>query len=224
MITAGMLGVLAGAALWMDRVFLFQFMVSRPVIMGPLIGLVMGDPRVGIMVGASLELLWLNSPPVGAYLPHDESFCTAVAVPVAIAACRGMDPAAASGFAILLSLPTAMAGRILDTRLRTMNEGLIPPGTEAGERDVSMALGKAVLRAFLLALTAILLCVAVISAAAVFLGALLPDIVVKALKLMPFACVVVGLAALVSREMPRKLHAGLFAVGMVLVILLAWMW
>ncbi len=224
MIMAGVLGVLAGAALWMDRVFLFQFMVSRPVIMGPLIGLVMGDPRVGIMVGASLELLWLNSPPVGAYLPHDESFCTAVAVPVAIAACRGMDPAAASGLSILLCLPAAVAGRVLDTRLRTMNEGLIPSGTEPGERDVSMAMGKAVLRAFLLALTAILLCTGCIGAVAVFLRPLLPDTIVKALTLMPFACVVVGLAALVSREMPRKIHAGLFAMGMVLVLLLTWMW
>jgi mannose/fructose/N-acetylgalactosamine-specific phosphotransferase system component IIC len=224
MIMTGVLGVIAGAALWMDRVFLFQFMVSRPVIMGPLIGLVMGDLRVGIMAGASLELLWLNSPPVGAYLPHDESFCTAVAVPVAIAACRGMDPAAAAGFAVLLSLPTAVAGRILDTRLRTMNEGLIPSGTGVGERDVANALGKAVLRSFLLALGAILLCVLGIGAVAVFLRPLLPGVIRSALPLMPFACMVVGLAALVSREMPRKLHAGLFAMGMVLVLLLTWMW
>ena len=84
MITEGFLGVLSGSLLWMDRVYIFQLMISRPMIMGPIIGFVMGDVKIGILIGASLELLWLNAPPVGSYLPNDESFCTAVAVPVAV--------------------------------------------------------------------------------------------------------------------------------------------
>jgi hypothetical protein len=42
------------------------------------------------------------------------------------------------------------------------------------------------------------------------------------LKFMPFACVIIGLAAIISKELPSKLHAGVFILGMTLVLLLTW--
>ncbi len=221
--TACFFGVLAGAVLWMDRVFVFQFMVSRPMIMGPLIGLVMGDMRTGLLIGVSLELLWLNSPPVGAYLPNDESFCTAVAVPVAVMAASWASPTAAAGLSVLLSLPCSLAGRALDMRLRTMNEGIIARQANTGEREVSQALIKAVSRAFVMALVLLGFCTFVLGWVSSLLRTIIPDILMTALSSVPFACVMIGLASLVSREMPRKLHAGMFALGLVLVLVLTWM-
>ncbi|HNQ85411.1 MAG TPA: PTS sugar transporter subunit IIC [Deltaproteobacteria bacterium] len=223
MMTACFFGVLAGAVLWMDRVFVFQFMVSRPMIMGPLIGLVMGDMRTGILVGVSLELLWLNSPPVGAYLPNDESFCTAVAVPVAVMTASWASPAAAAGLSVLLSLPCSLAGRALDMRLRTMNEGVIAHQANTGEREVSQALIKAVSRAFVMALVLLGFCTFVLGWVSSLVRTIIPDNLITALSIVPFACVMIGLASLVSREMPRKSHAGMFALGLVLVLVLTWM-
>jgi mannose/fructose/N-acetylgalactosamine-specific phosphotransferase system component IIC len=222
MILTGFLGVLAGSVLWLDRVFVFQFMVSRPMIMGPLIGLVMGDLRIGTMVGISLELLWLNAPPVGAYLPNDESFCTAVAVPVAVLAGTSTDPAVAAGLSILLCLPFAFAGRALDTRLRTMNERLLPVHGGMYEESISMAMFKAVLRAFFMAFSVICSCTLVVGSVASFIMPVLPKEILAGLPIVPFACVVIGLAALVSREIPRKSHAGMFTLGLALVLLLTW--
>lgn len=223
MIMTCFLGVLAGSVLWMDRVFLFQSMMSRPMIMGPLIGLVMGDLKAGLFVGVSLELLWLNSPPVGAYLPNDESFCAAIAVPVAVIAGSWAPHASAAGLSILLSLPGSIAGRILDTRLRTMNERIIFRGENAGGREVSRAVGSALSRAFIMALLLLGACIFVIGSIALYARTILPEIAISALSLVPFACMVIGLAALVSREMPKKTHAGMFALGLVLVLLLTWM-
>ena len=222
MITEGFLGVLAGSLLWLDRVYIFQLMISRPMIMGPIIGFVMGDVKIGILIGASLELLWLNAPPVGSYLPNDESFCTAVAVPVAVLASASMDHMAASGLSILLSLPTALAGRSLDTRLRMLNEGLIPAGSQVMENDFSIAIKKAVARAFSLAFCTISAFVVILATITFFIKAVIPDGIRAALKFMPFACVIIGLAALISKELPSKAHAGVFILGMTLVLLLTW--
>lgn len=222
MILTGFLGVLAGAFLWMDRVFVFQFMISRPMIMGPLIGLVMHDLHVGLLVGLSLELLWLNAPPVGAYLPNDESFCTAVGVPAAVLAGSWASPSQAAGLAILLCLPAALVGRTLDMRLRTMNEDLLDVHRRMPEGKISQAMAKAVLRSFLLALVTICACVVITGAMVLHIGKILPDAVISSLSVVPFACVLIGLAALVSREMPRRSHVGMFALGLSLVLLLTW--
>ena len=223
MIMTCLLGVLAGAVLWMDRVFLFQSMMSRPMIMGPLIGLVMGDLKAGLFVGVSLELLWLNSPPVGAYLPNDESFCAAIAVPVAVIAGSWAPHPSAAGLSILLSLPGSIAGRILDTRLRTMNERIIVRGEDAGEKEVPRAVGMALSRAFIMVLLLLGACIFFIGSIALYAGTILPEAAISALSLVPFACMVIGIAALVSREMPKKTHAGMFTLGLVLVLLLTWM-
>ncbi|CAM3694657.1 PTS sugar transporter subunit IIC [Erysipelothrix urinaevulpis] len=45
--------------------------VSRPIIMGPLTGLIMGDLTTGIMIGASLELTYIGVQEVGASIPQD---------------------------------------------------------------------------------------------------------------------------------------------------------
>lgn len=222
MIISGMFGVMLGSILWMDRVFMFQFMVSRPIIMAPLIGLVMGDVRVGLLVGASFELLWLNAPPVGAYLPNDESFCTAVAVPVAVCASGSMSSAAAAGLSILMCIPLSFVGRLLDTHLRTINERLVPKGEEASERGVSRALRKALGRSYLYAFVSIGACALILTAATSLFSGLLPEKVLVPLSSMPAVSIVVGLAALVSKDFPRRAHTGMFILGMALVLLMTW--
>ncbi|HVN72791.1 MAG TPA: PTS sugar transporter subunit IIC [Desulfomonilia bacterium] len=222
MIATGFLGVLAGTILWLDRVYLFQLMLSRPIIMGPIIAFIMGDVKIGLLVGASMELLWLYAPPVGSYLPNDESFCTAAAVPVAFMAGSSIDHTAAAGLSILLCLPVSLAGRSLDMRIRTLNEGLIPIGGEVLERDIKSSLRKAVVRAFVLAFLVLSACVIVIGMLASLIKPLFNGAVLNALSYMPFFCVVIGLAAIVSKEMPRKIHTGMFVLGMAIVLLLTW--
>ena len=222
MIISGFWGVLAGSLLWLDRVFIFQLMFSRPLIMGPIIAFLMGDIKIGILIGASLELLWLNAPPVGSYLPNDESFCTAAAVPVAVLAGSSMDHTAAAGLSILLSLPVSLVGRSLDIRLRTINERLITPGGLISEKDVAKVMKRAIARTFIVAFVVLSSCVTALAVMAHLISTTLPDAALTPLMYMPFTCIIIGLAALVSREMPRKSHVGVFVLGMALVLLLTW--
>ena len=90
------------------------------------------------------------------------------------------------------------------------------------ENDFSIAIKKAVARAFSLAFCAISAFVVILATITFFIKAVIPDGILAALKFMPFACVIIGLAALISKELPSKAHAGVFILGMTLVLLLTW--
>ncbi|HPX19865.1 MAG TPA: PTS sugar transporter subunit IIC [Deltaproteobacteria bacterium] len=215
--------ILAGALLWLDRVFIFQSMVSRPIILSPILGLILGNVTIGFLIGASLELLWLNAPPVGAYLPNDESFCAAAATPTAVLASAHMSDAAAAGFALAASLPFAVVGRTLDTHIRMLNQDLIhriPEGRM--EPALRNAIGKALLRSYLYALAALGISVGLLCTAVILVGEILPDAVKTALSYIPLAGVVIGLAGLMTKEVPRPVQAGLFILGIVIILMISW--
>ena len=45
--------------------------LQRPIILGPLVGLVLGDLQSGIIMGATLELAMIGAVSIGAYDPPD---------------------------------------------------------------------------------------------------------------------------------------------------------
>ena len=51
--------------------FLGTTLLSRPLVLGPLVGLVLGDPSQGIIIGATLELIFMGNIKVGAAIPPD---------------------------------------------------------------------------------------------------------------------------------------------------------
>ncbi|HNR50286.1 MAG TPA: PTS sugar transporter subunit IIC [Deltaproteobacteria bacterium] len=217
------LSVVAGSLLWLDRVFVFQFMISRPIILSPLLGLIMGNVTIGLLVGASLELLWLNAPPVGAYLPDDDSFCAAVATPAAICASAYMNDVSSAGFAITAGLPFAVVGRILDTYIRNLNQDLLGlPPAQGIERAIGRAMGKALVRSYLFALITLGICVGLLCTSAILIGPIMPHSVKTAFSYMPMAGIAVGLAGLVMKDIPRPGKTGLFILGMIIVLMVSW--
>lgn len=46
-------------------------MIQRPIVMGPLVGLVLGDFQTGLVVGATLELAFMGNVTIGAALPPE---------------------------------------------------------------------------------------------------------------------------------------------------------
>ena len=76
----GALAMFAGV----DRVAFGQFMISRPIVVGPLAGLILGDALIGLEIGMLLELLWLGRLPVGAAIPPDDTQVTLGATVLAL--------------------------------------------------------------------------------------------------------------------------------------------
>lgn len=216
------LGTVVGALLWLDRVYAFQLLVSRPVIIGPVLGALMGNLSAGVVVGAALELLWLNAPPVGAYLPKDESFCAAAVTPAAVLAAAYLPVAPAAGLALFAGLPLSLVGRQLDTHIRKLNQGLVPAGVENIERAVGQAMAKALGRSYLYGLAALALSSALLCTVVAFAAPRLPAQAAAALSYLPMTSVAIGLAGLVARDMPRPGKAGLFILGAAFLFVLTW--
>jgi mannose/fructose/N-acetylgalactosamine-specific phosphotransferase system component IIC len=222
MILRLVMSTVLGALLWLDRVYAFQLMVSRPIFIGPVIGALMGNLSAGFAVGAALELLWLNAPPVGAYLPKDESFCAAALTPAAVLAAANLPEASAAGLALFAGLPLSLAGRALDTMLRKKNQDLLPGSLDGIERKISQAMVKALGRSFVHALLALAAASGSLCLVIAFLSPRLPGQTAAALSYMPSACVAIGLAGLVSKDMSRPGKAGLFILGMGFLFMLTW--
>lgn len=74
----------------------------RPIVMCPLVGLALGDLQTGLAVGASLELLFMGSISIGAYVPPNETIGGVLACAFAISLGEGTEAA------IALAMPIAV--------------------------------------------------------------------------------------------------------------------
>jgi mannose/fructose/N-acetylgalactosamine-specific phosphotransferase system component IIC len=103
-------------------------MLSRPLVLAPVLGWAMGDPLGGLQLGIPLELIFLGGVNLGGNLPDNESLLaavlTAMVVPAGIAGQTGVDgPLAALGLSLLL--PLALFGRRLERAAEVRNERLM---------------------------------------------------------------------------------------------------
>ncbi|WP_191465398.1 PTS sugar transporter subunit IIC [uncultured Enterococcus sp.] len=82
-------------------------MVNRPLIICTLVGLVLGDLKSGIMIGASLELVFMGAIQVGAAVPPDVLVGSSLGAAFAIITGKG------AAVALTLALPIAILAQSL---------------------------------------------------------------------------------------------------------------
>jgi len=111
------------ALLSCDTLVFGQFMISRPVITGPIIGWWLGHPYIGFIIGICLELMWIRVIPVGVTIPPDTTIATALATAGAINAVLkyGIDDASAIIMALAISIPCGIIYKVIDLRIRMAN-------------------------------------------------------------------------------------------------------
>ncbi|MDP9081748.1 MAG: PTS system mannose/fructose/sorbose family transporter subunit IID [Bacteroidota bacterium] len=86
--------------------FLGTTLLSRPLVLGPLVGLVLGDLQQGIIIGATLELIFMGNIKVGAAIPPD--VITGGVLGTAFAIISGKGPAIALAIAVPVSILAEM--------------------------------------------------------------------------------------------------------------------
>lgn len=111
-----------GGLLALDATSVGQFMVSRPIVAGALTGWAVGEPTLGIAIGAILELYLLVSFPTGGSRFPEGSTATVVAV----AAAAGMAGPGAVPLAIGVGLVWGQLGGQTITGLRHLNARIAP--------------------------------------------------------------------------------------------------
>lgn len=90
-----------------------HFGFSRPLVAGTLTGLVLGDLTQGVVLGASLQLIFMGIGSVGAAVPPDMTIGTVVATAFAILTGEG------ASIALTMAVPVAIAAQALDIVGRT---------------------------------------------------------------------------------------------------------
>lgn len=129
---SGTVAVCAG----LDRTAAFQVMISRPIVAAPLAAWLLGEPLVGLQIGALLELLWLGRLPVGAAIPPDD---TQVAVAATLLTITMGQTLALSGLPLLLlctlvAMPLGKFGQLTERLARNGNRRLLARAEAAMRR------------------------------------------------------------------------------------------
>ncbi len=101
-------------------------MLSRPLVVAPLTGFLMGDARTGFLVAYFIELVWVGMLPVGAYLPVEVLPVTVVSVYLAstYTASLGSFSESIIMFCIIISIPVGFMSRWLESHIRELNSRL----------------------------------------------------------------------------------------------------
>ena len=104
---AAILVGLAMAVLWFLEKLGGTPMVIRPIVVSPVIGALLGDLQTGVMVGATLELVFMRAIQIGAAVPPDVLVGAGLGTAFAIQSGQGAD------IALSLALPIAILAQSL---------------------------------------------------------------------------------------------------------------
>jgi len=202
-----LLALVSGLAA-VERKGFLQAMLSRPVVLGPIAGLAMGDPAAGLLVGAPLELFWLGAVNLGAALPlHESVGAAAVAGGAALASQRLGVPAstAVAALALALCLPVAALGRRADAAVERANEWL---AARAG-RMLAEGNARGALRCNLLGLAAPFAISAVLAPAGAWAAGLVAPALLRAAPALerPLQLAFIAFAALACAAGARAMRS-----------------
>lgn len=103
---------------WVDESFSWQALV-RPIVAGPIFGLVLGDVKTGIILGGMLEAIYMGVVSIGGGAPADAYVATALVVTYVIKGGISLE----AGIAI--SFPIGTLARNINTLVLPMHAYLI---------------------------------------------------------------------------------------------------
>ena len=105
------LAIVAGV-LSLDETAAFQVMLSQPLVAAFVAGFVLGDVQLGLVVGATLQLVWIGVLPVGAAPFPDAALAGVVGVGVA----SFLSPGVVGGWGVAAGVLAAMAAGAVGQR------------------------------------------------------------------------------------------------------------
>jgi PTS system mannose-specific IIC component len=101
-------------------------MISRPVVIAPFVGLLLNNPYAGLVIGALVELFWIDRIPVGTYIPPNDSIVAVLATSIAILGGQrlgGTTPELIA-LAIMLTVPFGIIAQKIDIIIVKSNDVL----------------------------------------------------------------------------------------------------
>ena len=103
----------------------------KPLLASVGVGLILGDMQTAIIIGATMELMWLGVNNIGAYVPPDVISGTIVGASLGILS--GGDTGSAITTAIAVGIPTALLVQQINMLVMTLNISLVHAADKAAE-------------------------------------------------------------------------------------------
>jgi PTS system mannose-specific IIC component len=125
-----------GSVLCLDRVFI-QTMISRPVVIAPLIGLFLNNLYAGLIIGALIELIWIDRLPLGTYIPPNDSITAVTATSIALIAGSKLGGASPEliALSVLLAIPCGLMAKLMDIMIIKSNDALSDKALEDAKEN-----------------------------------------------------------------------------------------
>src|SRR3954453_14339928 len=114
-----LLAFIAGFA-YFSRRFMGDLFLERAIVLGPLTGLILGDYKTGLVVGASLELIFIGAADVGGSVPPNLPIGSILGTVFAIKA--GLKPEQA----LVIAVPAALLGAFGELTAKAVSSFLVP--------------------------------------------------------------------------------------------------
>lgn len=108
LLPALIISIITGLA-YLQRRVLGDCQLERPLVLGPVIGLVLGDLPTGLYVGASLELVFMGAQAIGGSVPSNVAIGSALGTTIAITSGTGLEGA------MVVAVPTAVVASTFET-------------------------------------------------------------------------------------------------------------
>ena len=120
MYEAMIVGLILGA-LWFIEKFFGTCMVIRPLVVSPLVGLALGDLQTGVIIGATLELVFMGAIQIGGAVPPDALVGAGLVTAFAMLTDQGAE------IALTLALPIAILAQSVKVLLFIVRSGFMTP-------------------------------------------------------------------------------------------------
>jgi mannose/fructose/N-acetylgalactosamine-specific phosphotransferase system component IIC len=215
---AAVVGIsIVGGFIGLDRTAVGQFMVSQPLVAGPITGWLLGDATTGLIIGGVLELIWILDIPIGNFVPADVTIVTVSACSIAILGSTGQTTLSVIGFSLLLTTAIVPLTMRTDTFIRKRNSKLVENVQSADSDNMARTIARAQIAgiaAFFL--KSFVLCLILIPTGIAFVSlfAYLPGAVHRALSLFVKLLPLLG-AALIARKLSIRVFDLFLLIGFV---------
>lgn len=89
--------------------------LERPIVVGPLVGLVLGDLKTGLAIGASFELIFMGAQAIGGAVPPNIVIASVLGASFAITTGKGIEAA------LVVAVPAALVATTFELFAKTVS-------------------------------------------------------------------------------------------------------
>ncbi len=201
MIQALLLGLISGFGILDGRLF-GVMMFDRPLFTGLLVGIVLGDIKQGIIIGAQLELVWMGLASIGGATPPDIVTGGVLGTAFAILSGKGV------AVALALAVPIALLAQSIGIGLRILNSIFVNKAEkyadEANFKGIAFCLWTPIILFFLSTFIPTFLAVLIGSSQISTIVNAIPDVILKGLQVAGGLLPAVGFALLMDMLITKK--------------------